>query len=58
MFASRVPRNFLFNKQEHPTIIMMICGGQAKGRQEAGLHSGSWVSRVGIGIPGAGPWGL
>ena len=36
MFASRVPRNFLFLiSKEHPTIIMMICGGQAKCRQEA-----------------------
>lgn len=59
MFASRVPRNFLFLiSKEHPTIIMMICGGQAKGRQEAdalwklGLTCWHWHPG------GRSPWGL
>lgn len=30
MFASRILKNFFVISKEHPTIIMMICGGQAK----------------------------
>lgn len=50
MFASRILKNFFVISKEHPTIIMMICGGQAKCCPESDLPLET-CKHVGVCLP-------